>query len=93
VLNFGLEIGEINERGKGYGYEVLSYFIEFMFNHLNLNRIELTTLTDNEKSIKLYKKLGFKKIGIIRESNFDSRKGKYIDVLYMDLLKKEYSFF
>src|SRR6056297_2212512 len=90
---FGLEIGEINERGKGYGYEVLSYFIEFMFNHLNLNRIELTTLTDNEKSIKLYKKLGFKKIGIIRESNFDSRKGKYINVLYMDLLKKEYSFF
>jgi len=66
VLNFGLEIGEINERGKGYGYEVLSYFIEFMFNHLNLNRIELTTLTDNEKSIKLYKKLGFKKNGIIR---------------------------
>jgi len=90
---FGLEIGELNERGKGFGYEVLSYFIEFMFNHLNLNRIELNTLIDNERSIKLYKKLGFQKVGIMRESSFDSRKGKYIDVLYMDLLAKEWSFF
>jgi len=90
---FGLEIGELNERGKGFGYEVLSYFIEFMFNHLNLNRIELNTLIDNERSIKLYKKLGFQKVGIMRESSFDSRKCKYIDLLYIDLLAKEWSFF
>ncbi len=88
---FGIEIGEINERGKGFGFDALSHFLEFMFNHLNLNRIELTTLADNDKSIKLYKKLGFKEIGLMRESSFDSRTGQYSDVLYMDLLKKEWS--
>lgn len=88
---FGIEIGEINKRGQGYGFDALSSFIEFMFNHLNLNRIELTTLADNNKAIKLYKKLGFKEIGIMRETSFDSRTGKYSDVLYMDLLKREWS--
>jgi len=87
---FGIEIGEINERGKGYGQDALNNFLEFMFNHLNLNRIELTTLADNEKSINLYKKLGFKEIGVIREMSFDSRTGEYSDVVYMDLLKREW---
>jgi len=87
---FGIEIGEIKERSKGYGADALNNFIEFMFNFLNLNRIELTTLADNQKSKSLYQKLGFKKIGIMREASFDSRKGNYSDVLYMDLLKREW---
>ena len=87
---FGIEIGEISERGKGFGQDALNNFLEFMFNHLNLNRIELTTLADNKRSIKLYEKLGFKKIGVIREMSFDSRNGEYSDVVYMDLLKREW---
>ena len=87
---FGIEIGQIDERGKGYGYDALSNFITFMFNFLNLNRIELTTLADNKKSQNLYEKLGFKKIGIMREASFDSRDGTYSDVLYMDLLRKDW---
>ncbi|MCF8008476.1 MAG: GNAT family N-acetyltransferase [Halanaerobiales bacterium] len=86
---FGIEIGEIDQRNKGYGFDILNNFLEFMFNHLNLNRIELTTLVDN-KAIDLYKKLGFKEIGIIREKSFDSRNGEYSDVMYMDLLKREW---
>ena len=87
---FGIEIGEIEERSKGYGFDALNNFIEFMFNFLNLNRIELTTLADNKKSKSLYEKLGFKEIGIMREASFDSRKGNYSDVLYMDLLRKDW---
>ncbi len=87
---FGIEIGEIDYRGKGYGSDALQNFLDFMFKHLNLNRIELTTLIDNKKAINLYKKLGFKEIGVIREQSFDSRIGKYRDVMYMDILKKEW---
>lgn len=87
---FGIEIGEIKERNKGFGFDALSNFIKFMFNHLNLNRIELTTLAENKNAIGLYKKLGFKEIGIIREKSFNSSKGEYSDVLYMDLLRREW---
>lgn len=86
----GIEIGEIEERGRGYGSDAVNNFIEFMFNFLNLNRIELTTLPDNKRSISLYNKIGFKEIGIMREASFDSRKGSYSDVLYMDLLRKDW---
>lgn len=87
---FGIEIGEINERGKGYGFDGLYHFLDYMFRFLNLNRIELTTLVDNEGAQRLYKRLGFKKIGLIREKSFDSRTCKYSDVVYMDLLKREW---
>lgn len=87
---FGIEIGEMGEQSKGYGADALTHFINFMFNHLNLNRIELTTLKDNAKAQKLYKKLGFHQSGIMREASFDSRTGTFIDVVYMDILREEW---
>lgn len=87
---FGIEIGEMEEQAKGYGEDALTHFLDFMFNHLNLNRIELTTLKDNARSQKLYEKLGFQQSGIMREASFDSRTGTYIDVVYMDILRKEW---
>lgn len=87
---FGIKICEICEQGKGYGEDALSFFIEFMFKNLNLNKIELTTMIDNKRAQNLYKKLGFKEIGIIRQSYFDSRCGEFSDVVYMDLLKSEW---
>lgn len=84
---FGIKICESQEQGKGYGEDALYYFIDFMFRFLNLNKIELTTMEDNTRAQQLYSKLGFKKIGVIREGYFDSRYGKFSNVLYMDLLK------
>ncbi|HCJ56468.1 GNAT family N-acetyltransferase [Lutispora sp.] len=87
---FGIKICEMVEQGKGYGKDALYHFIDFLFRSLNLNKIELTSMIDNERAHKLYKQLGFKEIGIIREGFFDSRKGTFSDVVYMDLLKTEW---
>ncbi|MEG0773022.1 GNAT family protein [Clostridium sp.] len=83
----GIKICEIPEQGKGYGEDALIHFIDFLFKFLNLNKIELDTMVDNKRSRSIYKKLGFKEIGIIRQGYFDSRNGKFQDVMYMDLLK------
>ncbi|MBH1939750.1 GNAT family N-acetyltransferase [Mobilitalea sibirica] len=87
---FGIEIGEVDERSKGYGFDALYHFIDYMFNSLNLHRIELTTFADNLKAQKLYDRLGFKTIGIMREASFDSRTASYMNILYMDLLRREW---
>ena len=86
----GIKICEVDEQGKGYGEDALKIFIDFMFKHLNLNKIELTTMKDNTRAQNLYKKLGFNEIGIIRKAIFDSRNGDFSDVVYMDLLKEEW---
>jgi RimJ/RimL family protein N-acetyltransferase len=87
---FGIKICETSEQEKGYGIDALYHFIDFSFRFLNLNKIELTTMIDNERAQKLYRKLGFKEIGTIRQGTFDSRTGEFQDVLYMDLLKEEW---
>lgn len=87
----GIEIGEIGERVSGYGYDALYHFIKFMFGYLNLNRIELQTLSDNVIAQHVYEKLGFKKSGVMRKKSFDSIIGEYTDVLYMDLLRSEFN--
>lgn len=87
---FGIKICEKNEQGRGYGKDSLTCFIDFMFKNLNLNKIELTTMIDNKRAQSLYKKIGFKEIGVIRKAYFDSRYGAFSDVLYMDLLKSEW---
>lgn len=87
---FGIKICEKEQQGKGYGKDALFNFIDFLFRTLNLNKLELTSMIDNKRAHNLYKKLGFKEIGIIREGYFDSRTASFSDVLYMDLLKKDW---
>lgn len=86
----GIKICEIDDQGKGYGLDSLYHFIDFMFRFLNLNKIELTTMIDNKRAKELYKKLGFKEIGKIRDAYYDSRYGEFSDVVYMDLLRREW---
>lgn len=87
---FGIEICELDYRGMGYGHDALTVFIDFMFQHLNLNRIELNTLSSNRRAILLYEELGFEKIGVFREAAFNSEMGQYEDVIYMDILRREW---
>ena len=87
----GIKICEVAEQGRGYGEDALYHFIDFLFRFLNLNKIELTTMIDNKKAQSLYKKLGFKEIGVIRDGYFDSRTGTFKDVLYMDIVKREWN--
>ncbi len=88
---FGIKICEIQQQGKKYGIDALYHFIDFMFRFLNLNKIELTTMLNNLRAQNLYKKLGFKEIGIIRDGYFDSRYGRFSHIVYMDLLKSEWN--
>ena len=86
----GIKICESLYQGNGYGVDALYHFIDFLFRHLNLNKIDLTTMEDNNRAKNLYKKLGFKEIGVIRKAYFDSRSGDFSNAIYMDILKEEW---
>jgi RimJ/RimL family protein N-acetyltransferase len=88
--DFGIRIGDTSEQGKGYGKDILYHFIDFLFRFLNLNKIESTTMIDNIKAQGLYWSLGFKKVGVLRQSYFDARIGNFEDELSIDLLKSDW---
>lgn len=85
-ISIGLGSGA--ERGKGYGHEALTLAVNFAFNELNLERLQLNVISYNTPAIKLYEKLGFKKEGIYREAVL--RDGIRSDLYLYGLLRREW---
>lgn len=88
VGTIGIMIGEQENREKGYGTETINLLLDFGFNYLNLNNINLYVMEFNPRAIACYKKCGFKEMGRRRKTVFLN--GKYYDKLYMDILKEEF---
>ena len=83
-----IAIADSENRSKGFGSEATKLIIDYAFNTLNLNRIQLHVAIENEKAITVYKKSGFVIEGTLRQAMF--RDGKYHDFYVMGLLKEEY---
>jgi len=88
IAEVGLFIGNKTFWNKGYGTEALSLLIDYGFKALNLNNIMLKVLENNKGAIKCYEKIGFKHIGIRRESS--QRDLQKQNMLYMDILRNDF---
>lgn len=84
----GIFIGEKAYWNQGYGTEATQLLLDYAFNLLNLNRIELGVFSFNQRGINAYKKAGFKEIGIRRQ--FRMIAGKAHDMVLMDMLAEEF---
>lgn len=81
--------GNLSHRGKGFGYEALSMAVNFAFNELNLDRLQLNVIEYNKAAIKLYEKIGFVKEGVYREAVL--RDGRKHNLLLYGLLRKDWN--
>ncbi|MCL2519437.1 MAG: GNAT family N-acetyltransferase [Spirochaetaceae bacterium] len=87
IANIGIFLGKPYQR-LGYGYEALSLLIRFIFNELNIRKIKLFVFSFNEAGIALYKKLGFKEEGVLKEELY--REGRYHDSIVMGLFRRDW---
>jgi RimJ/RimL family protein N-acetyltransferase len=85
---FGIFIGAKEEWGKGYGTEATRLVTHHAFLTLNLNRVWLHVVADNERGIRAYERVGFKREGILRQEHF--RDGRYLDTVTMAILREEW---
>ncbi|MDQ1088742.1 GNAT family N-acetyltransferase [Siphonobacter sp. SORGH_AS_1065] len=85
---YSIMIGEKNHQSKGLGRQATQAILKHGFLDLNLHRIYLTVLPDNERAIRLYESIGFQREGIYRKSLF--KNGHFVDVMGMSLLRDEY---
>lgn len=74
-----------NMQNKHYGRESIMRFIKYCFEELELENIELSVYSHNEKAINLYEKLGF--VEYRRNVNIGIYNNKNIDDIYMKLNK------
>lgn len=85
---FRITLASISLTGKGYGTEAMKLIIDFVFNQLKLNRIELEVFSHNLRGIRAYEKIGFVKEGVLRQSLYYN--DTYSDEIIMAMLKSDY---
>jgi len=84
----GIIIGEKSYWGQGYGEEAVRLTLDYGFNVLNLNSVELGVYAFNLRAIRCYEKVGFKRVGVRREARIVA--GVPHDTIVMDILASEF---
>lgn len=73
---------------KGLATECTKTLINFGFEKIQLNKIQICHKSNNEPSKRVIEKCGFKYEGTLRD--FFYMEGEYVDRLYYSILRKEY---
>jgi RimJ/RimL family protein N-acetyltransferase len=81
----GIRIGEEKNRGQGYGKEALRLAVDFCWNDLNLNRVQLIVFKHNVRAVGAYKAAGFRREGVLRKAAFIG--GEWVDLTVMASLR------
>lgn len=85
---FSMQIGDQSYWGKGIGKWATNTMVRHGFHNLNLHRIYLTVLPENEKAVRIYQKVGFREEGVLRQTIY--KDGGYRDLVLMALLREEF---
>jgi RimJ/RimL family protein N-acetyltransferase len=85
---FGIVIGDKAAWGRGFGSEATRLLVGYAFETLNLNRIWLNVYEYNERGVRAYEKVGFRREGVLRQDTF--RDGRYWDTIAMAVLREDW---
>jgi RimJ/RimL family protein N-acetyltransferase len=87
VCDLGIRIGK-EFWGQGYGQDACRTLVEYAFRHMNMRKVGLTVLADDERAVGAYRAAGFVEEGRLRQHHwFD---GAYHDTLRMAVLRDEW---
>lgn len=85
----GIAIQDKREWSKGYGEDAVRLVLEYGFEDMELNRIELTTDEDNVRGRRCYEKCGFVEEGTLRKHRIVD--GRPINTIMMSVLREEWA--
>lgn len=85
---FRILIGEKDYWGKGYGTEATELLTFYGFDRLHLNRIWLGVTDENKAAVSVYKNVGYKVEGVLRQDIY--RNSRYYNSIRMSILREEY---
>lgn len=85
TAELAIGIGDRDYWGKGYGREVVSLLVDYGFRILNLHKISLTVMSNNERAIRSYRAAGFVEEGRLSRHAWSG--GRYVDVVHMGIFR------
>jgi len=88
-LELVIAIFEKKVRGLGVGTFAVRAMCDVAFADLKIHRVELGVYPDNAAGIAAYRKCGFKREATLRRYMY--HEGRWRDVLWMSLLRKEWT--
>ena len=68
---YGIMMGDKTEWGKGYAKEASIAIINYAFEELGLNKVNLGVISSNDVAVKLYKKIGFVVEGVLKQNFYE----------------------
>lgn len=84
----GIMIGEKDYWGRGYGTDAIRLTLRYMFDELNMTRVELDVDSMNSRAIRCYERCGFRREGLNRKHRF--KRGEYRDNIYMAISREDW---
>ena len=84
----GIAIQDKSQWNMGFGTDVVKLVLEYGFEDLELNRIELTTDEDNVRGRRCYEKCGFMEEGLLRQHR--RVEGRFGNTVFMSVLREEW---
>jgi RimJ/RimL family protein N-acetyltransferase len=85
---FNILMGEPWSWDRGIGTEALTLLLDYGFNRLNLESVNLGVNCENRRAIRSYEKAGFIVEGQRRK--FIYRNGRHYDMIVMSILREEF---
>jgi aminoglycoside 6'-N-acetyltransferase len=76
-------------RGRGLGPEAIRRVVRMLIDERGHHRITIDPAADNAAAIRAYEKVGFRTVGVMRDSERDVGGGGWHDSLLMELLAGE----
>ncbi|MBT0730921.1 GNAT family N-acetyltransferase [Rosenbergiella nectarea] len=87
VVSFGIAVDSHYTR-RGIARQLIDFGLDYAFNWLAAQRVELSVFADNQAAIALYQHLGFVVEGTQRQAAL--KNGRYQDTIMMSKLASEY---
>ncbi len=89
ICDIGIKICEFSYQNKGLGKQILSLFINSLFDDLKFKKVILSTDLRNLRAQHVYEQLGFKKVKVFYDSWTDQL-GKLRTSVCYELVKKDF---
>jgi diamine N-acetyltransferase len=88
TTDLSIILGDKAAWGLGYGSEAILLLLDYAFGSLNFHRVAIGVVGFNERALRFYEKVGFKREGVQRDGYFCDH--QYHDFVMMSILEDEY---